>query len=130
MLAPSGTRRWDWRAISLRLWFVLVVGTGVVIPAVAFDNLKIIPKIQLALLLPFCLMAGRHYRTLGSMAVTAILLQLMGIVLAGPTSVLAFLGDSPKILGVVVTRLELLARLPTVYSLLIGAGTKPASAMV
>ena len=43
MLAPSSTRRWDWRAISLRLWFVLVVGTGGVIPAAAFDNLKIIP---------------------------------------------------------------------------------------
>jgi Glycosyltransferase family 87 len=272
MLAPSSTRRWDWRAISLRLWFVLVVGTGVVIPAAAFDNLKIIPtrsdfitfytagslardgragdvynpqamdmaatvaagepvdglrwlyppgmllvtwpfallaplpayllwlglgviavafvawriaphpatplvvlfcpavtycaitgqislfaaalagagflslqrrpliagvlfgvltlKIQLALLVPFCLLAGRHYRTLGNMAATAILLQLLGFVLAGPTSALAFLGGSPKILGVVVTRPELLARLPTVYSLLIGAGAKPASAMV
>ncbi len=43
MMASSGTRRWDWRPISLRLWFVLVVGIGVVIPAVAFDNLKIIP---------------------------------------------------------------------------------------
>lgn len=86
-------------------------------------------KVQLALLLPFCLLAGRHYRALAGMAGTAILLEAMGLALAGPASALAFLGSSPMILGTVANRPELLARLPTVYSLLIGLSANPTAAI-
>jgi len=77
-------------------------------------------KIQLALLLPFCLLAGRHYRALACMAGTALLIQLLGLMLAGPDSALAFLRASSGDLKYVAAHPNLLARMPTVYSLLIG----------
>jgi glycosyl transferase family 87 len=77
-------------------------------------------KIQIALLLPFCLLAGKHYRTLACMLATAVLLQLLGIALAGPESALSFLKASSGDLEYVALHPKLLARIPTVYSLLIG----------
>src|SRR6266404_8163876 len=96
MLAPSSTRRWDWRAISLRLWFV--VGTGVVIPAAAFDNLKIIPTRSDFI----------TFYTAGSLARDG----RAGDVYNPHAMDMAATAGSPKVLGVVVTRPELLARLP------------------
>ncbi len=77
-------------------------------------------KIQLALLLPFCLLAGRNYRTLAWMAAAAVFIQVLGIALAGPESALSFLRASSSDLAYVAVRPNLLARMPTVYSLLIG----------
>jgi hypothetical protein len=77
-------------------------------------------KIQLVLLVPFCLLAGRHYRALAWMAVSAVLIQVLGLMLAGPESALAFLRASSGDLEYVAVHPNLLARMPTVYSLLIG----------
>lgn len=87
-------------------------------------------KIQLALILPVCLLAGRHYRSLLAMFVTATVLEAAGIALAGMHSLPAFLATSHEILGVVAHRPELLPRLPTVYSLLVGLSLAPAVAIV
>ena len=77
-------------------------------------------KIQLALLLPVCLIAGRHYRALAFMCAAAILAQVGGLALAGWGSVPAFLQAASGDLAFVADRPNLLARIPTVYSLLIG----------
>lgn len=86
-------------------------------------------KIQIALLLPFCLLAGKHYRTLACMLSTAVMLQLFGLALAGPESALSFLKASSGDLEYVALHPKLLARMPTVYSLLIGISDSQALAL-
>jgi alpha-1,2-mannosyltransferase len=78
-------------------------------------------KIQLALVVPFCLLAGRHYRALVAMAITAILVQLPGLALTGIAGVPAFLATSPHMLASVSEDRHILEHIPTLYSLLVGA---------
>jgi hypothetical protein len=77
-------------------------------------------KIQLALLLPFCLLAGRHYRALALMAGTAVLLQLLGLFLGGFGSAISFWNAASSDLGFVADHPNLLARMPTIYSAAVG----------
>ena len=77
-------------------------------------------KIHLALLVPFCLLAGRHYRALAWMVVTAVFVELLALMLVGPESALSFLGAPSRSLEYLAAHPKLLARTPTVYSLLVG----------
>ena len=86
-------------------------------------------KIQIALLLPIGLLAGRHYRSLLAMIATAILLEGAGVMLAGTGSLQAFFATSHEILGVVARRPELLVRLPTAYSFATSVSLSPWAAM-
>ena len=87
-------------------------------------------KIQLALVVPFCLLAGRHYRALAAMAVTAALLQIPGLALTGIGGISAFLAGSPNMLASVSEDQHILDRLPTIYSLLVGASVSHSVALV
>jgi hypothetical protein len=52
-------------------------------------------KPHLALVLPFCLLAGRHYRALASMAATAAAVVLLSVAFFGPDAWLAFFRHLP-----------------------------------
>lgn len=50
-------------------------------------------KPQLAVALPFCLLAGSHFRALASAAATAVAIVLASVVAFGPTPLLAFVSN-------------------------------------
>jgi alpha-1,2-mannosyltransferase len=87
-------------------------------------------KLQLAVLLPFGLLAAREYRALAAMATTAVLLQLVGVGLFGTETAQAFLTQGSAALDVVARAPGLLERIPTVYSTGIGAGLGQAGALL
>jgi hypothetical protein len=72
-------------------------------------------KLQLAFLLPFGLIAGRHYRALVAMVLTAAVLEIIGLVIAGPDSALIFPHAASVALDKVSTWPTALARAPTVF---------------
>ena len=79
-------------------------------------------KIQLAVLIPFCLLAARQYRAFFAFLVAGAALQLLGVAYAGPEVVHAFLANANNALGHVAGSLELLMRHPTVFSAVVLAG--------
>jgi alpha-1,2-mannosyltransferase len=79
-------------------------------------------KLQLALLLPFCLWAGREKRAFFVFLATAVGLQIAGIAFAGGKAFAAFLAAASGMLGHVADSTNLLARAPTVFAALVFAG--------
>jgi hypothetical protein len=79
-------------------------------------------KIQLASLIPFCLLAGRHYRAFFAFLAVGAALQLLGVAYAGPAVIHAFLANATSALGHVAGSTELLMRNPTVFSAVVFAG--------
>ena len=79
-------------------------------------------KIQLAVLIPFCLLAARQYRALFAFLVAGAALQLLGVAYAGPAVIHAFLANASNALGHVAGSTELLMRHPTVFSAVVLAG--------
>jgi hypothetical protein len=79
-------------------------------------------KVQLALLIPFCLLAARRREALACFLLAAALLHLVGIGLAGLDTLAAFLANASKAVGYVAATPALLDRTPTVFALLIQAG--------
>jgi len=73
-------------------------------------------KIQLATLIPFCLLAGRHYRAFFAFLAAGAALQLFGVAYAGPAVIHAFLANANNALGHIAGSRELLLRHPTVFS--------------
>ena len=76
-----------------------LIGAGLFLlppkPLVAgiFFGLLAAYKPQLALVIPFCLIGGRHYRTLIVMAATAAATMLLSLVVFGADTILAFLSS-------------------------------------
>jgi hypothetical protein len=79
-------------------------------------------KIQLAVLIPFCLLAARQYRAFFAFLAAGAALQLLGLAYAGPAVVHAFLANANNALGHVAGSTELLMRHPTVFSAVVFAG--------
>jgi alpha-1,2-mannosyltransferase len=88
-------------------------------------------KLQLAFLLPFCLLAGRHVKTLIAMAATGLVLELLAVALFGTGTLLAFLHAASTTLDNVTRDPLLRARVPTIYAAAIdgGLGRPPALAI-
>jgi len=86
-------------------------------------------KLQLALLLPFCLWASGQRRALLAFLVAALGLQLLGVTFAGREAFAAFLAAASGMLGHVAVSGNLLARAPTVFAALIFAGAGFGSAV-
>jgi len=75
----------------------------------------LIYKPQLAVVIPFCLLAGRHYRTFVSMAVSAVALILMSWLVFGIEPWIAFIhGMVHKSDSLYGPALDVWARIPTV----------------
>ncbi len=90
-------------------------------PALAGILLGILTlKIQIALLLPVALLAGRHYRALRWMIAAGAAIELGAAAVFGFDSVLLWLQTATGDLSYVAIRPNLLFRMPTVYSLLVG----------
>ena len=90
-------------------------------PALAGILLGILTlKIQIALLLPVALLAGRHYRALGWMIAAGAAIELGALAVFGFDSALLWLQTATGDLNYVAIRPNLLFRMPTVYSLLVG----------
>lgn len=79
-------------------------------------------KIQLATLIPFCLLAGRHYRALFAFLAAGAAVQLLGVAYAGPAVIHEFLANANNALGHIAGSRELLIRHPTVFSAAVLAG--------
>jgi len=79
-------------------------------------------KIQLAVLIPVCLLAARQYRAFFAFLVGGAALQLLGVAYAGPAVVHAFLANANNALGHIAGSPELLMRHPTVFSAVVLAG--------
>ena len=79
-------------------------------------------KIQLAVLIPVCLLAARQYRALFAFLLAGAALQLLGVAYAGPAVIHAFLANANNALGHVAGSTELLLRHPTVFSAVVLAG--------
>jgi len=82
-------------------------------------------KIQLATLIPFCLLAGRHYRAFFTFLAAAAALEVLGVAYTGPAVIHAFLANANTSLGHVAGSIELLWRHPTVFSAVVLAGGLP-----
>jgi alpha-1,2-mannosyltransferase len=79
-------------------------------------------KLQLAFLLPFCLLAGRHVKALIAMAATGLVVELLAAALFGTGTALAFFTAASTTLDNVIRDPLLLARVPTVYAAAIDGG--------
>jgi alpha-1,2-mannosyltransferase len=80
-------------------------------------------KLQLALLLPFCLWAGRQRRALLAFIATALGVQLLGVAFAGREAFADFVAAASGMLDHVGVSANLLARAPTIFAALVYAGT-------
>jgi hypothetical protein len=79
-------------------------------------------KPQIALLLPVCLLAARETRALAWLLATAVLLSGLGLAFGGWATMAAFLASAGGMLSHVAATPDLVARMPTVFIGLLGAG--------
>jgi hypothetical protein len=77
-------------------------------------------KPHLAVAIPFCLLAGRHYRTLTATALTALTTVLLSVVALGSKPLIAFLLNVPSHARYVFDhQIDLWQRMPTVLVLML-----------
>jgi hypothetical protein len=112
---------------QVSLFAAALAGAGLLLlprrPALAGALLSVLTlKIQLAILIPVCLLAARQYRAFFAFLVGSAALQLLGVAYAGPAVVHAFLANANNALGHVAGSPELLMRHPTVFSAAVLAG--------